>query len=694
VDVIFTELEQFSTCIILLLSVTCIRSTVAFIIGKVLRKEVPPAMIFPMWEGPVFLTQFLAICDSMAGIITSKCVWHRALAYVIFGVLPVSFMIFAIVRLRKHINDKTLIYLKRPQPSLKEIWKKGKTTKGFFPKILYFYGAHKNRNFRGDWNDDNPTARKWAFVIASYTGFAWLFAVYCLFRKLLLALILNVLEARDNAISMLALQSLDTLLIIVYRPFSEGSTLQQEITGGITNLLAVTSICVPVVSGGTIPWPDWMNDSFTLITGLFATVMGAIFSMIAAVSSLVAPFTTLVTMCLGCCSCFTSIKVAPSAEGGIPTDIPVDVVPEDVPTDELVDTAAENVQGEIDAQQADLVVGYDEKDPFEMEEEGSPPGDEEEGNEEVEGVNAGVIGVGIAAAAATAAYHNYRHDNRYSSLGYRLHAIITITFNIDYTSVGEEGSNERAIFNNDLIRDLTAASPGLPPECFEILKLTSEGIPPSKDSSTVATSSWQNAMLFLEAPFRWATRKKVNPNLSSGGSLVAEIAIVTQSNNPADVSNVSENLLQQRADPASTLRSGKLTQAIISILIQDSEGNVIPRSQHVPHSQVYQIGTTTHTPRSQVHRLQDEVDIIIHGKGKVCTPPPQENGNSHPFCKKDDYHTFEVEEHSPSGKNDGAKLPRPPPYDSLEVYEVEESSQKDDYHYLALADARTKPLEK
>jgi len=164
---------------------------------------------------------------------------------------------------------------------------------------------------------------------------------------------------------------------------------------------------------------------------------------------------------------------------------------------------------------------------------------------------------------------------------------------------------------------------------------------------------------FSKALFTWATRKKVDPNLSSGGSLVVEIAIVTQSNNPAHVSNVSENLLQQRADPASMLRSGKVTQAIISSLIQDSEGNVIPRSQHMTHSQVYQIGTT-----------------------------------SHPLCKKDDYHTLEVEERSPLCKNDGVKRPRAPPYHSLEVHEVEEYSQKDDYHYLALADARTKPLEK
>ena len=66
-----------------------------------------------------------------------------------------------------------------------------------------------------------------------------------------------------------------------------------------------------------------------------------------------------------------------------------------------------------------MLLIYDEKDPFEMDVEGSPPGDEEEGNEGVEGVNAGVIGVGVAAAAAAAVYHHYR----YSSLGYRLHSM-------------------------------------------------------------------------------------------------------------------------------------------------------------------------------------------------------------------------------------------------------------------------------
>jgi hypothetical protein len=61
----------------------------------------------------------------------------------------------------------------------------------------------------------------------------------------------------------------------------------------------------------------------------------------------------------------------------------------------------------------------------------------------------------------------------------------------------------------------------------------------------------------------------------SNGSVIAEIAIVTQSNYACDVSNVSASLLQQCTDPTSVLRSGKVTQAIISIVIQDSEGTIL-----------------------------------------------------------------------------------------------------------------------
>ena len=429
----------------------------AFIIGKCLKKEVPPAMMFPMWEGPVFLTQFLGICDSMASILTSKCVWHQIISYLVLGILPFSFMILAFVQLRKHVSERTIVYIIRPQPTLKEIWNKAKNTKGFFSKILYVYGARKNRNVRGDWNDNNKIARRWSFLIASYTGFVWMFAVYMLLRKTLLALILNLFDGADNAIGLLTLQTVDTAAIIWYRPFSEASQLTTEITAGITNLLAFINICTPIIGGPSMFWPDWMNDNFTMITGLFATVLNAVSSFYGTVitigETVLAWLKPLIgdNCFAGCCTCLAgtkglfNVKVAP-----------VDIPDEPPPTDAMVEVTVENAQGELDAQAADKVVGYDENDPFEN------GGDEEEVSQGAVGAAAAATTI-TAAAAAAACYH-------YNSRGYQLHAIITMTLNIDYTSVGEERSKERAIFNNDLTRDMSAASTGLPPECFEICK--------------------------------------------------------------------------------------------------------------------------------------------------------------------------------------------------------------------------------
>jgi hypothetical protein len=215
----------------------------------------------------------------------------------------------------------------RPQPTLKEIWTKAKNTRGFFSKLLYLYGARKNRNVRGDWNDNNKIARRWSFLIASYTGFVWMFAVYMLFRKTLLALILNLFDGADNAIVLLTLQAVDTAAIIWYRPFSESSQLTTEITAGITNLLAFINICTPIIGGPSLPWPDRMNDNFTMITGLFATVLNAVSSFYGTVITIGETLLALLKPLIGD-NCFAGCCPCPAGTTGL---FNVKVAPVDIP---------------------------------------------------------------------------------------------------------------------------------------------------------------------------------------------------------------------------------------------------------------------------------------------------------------------------------------------------------------------------
>jgi hypothetical protein len=359
--------------------------------------------------------------------------------------------------------------------------------------------------------------------------------VYTLFRKTLFAIITTLLDGRINAICSLVLQSVDTALLILYRPLCNKEGLFLEISGGITNLLAFVNICAPIIFGELAAWPSWMDDTFTVMTGLFATVLGAVFSVVGAISSLVAPLCALKNVlwsyCLfpSCCRVFL-----PSCCQGALVEEILDMAPD---SDEILVVAKLNIAGEIDGQLADRAMNYE-------------AFADESNNEAMIGVLPSVVGGGVAAAGVGAAAHQYAAGagaaaHQFYNLQYKLHAIITMSLDIDYKSIGEEGSIDRVFFNNDLKRDLSRASARLPPECFEIRKLS-----------------------------------KLSP-----GSVLAEIAIVTQSNHPSTMAAIfCCNLLQQYDDPASVIRTGKVTRAITSIVIQDSSGKFSPQPQQKERS--------------------------------------------------------------------------------------------------------------
>ena len=93
---ILPNIEQVCTCLMVLGGVSIFRTILCIVVGKVLKKEVPTSLMFPMWEGPVFLSQYLAICDSMFNTILGTCSWHRAVGMVVIA-LVLCFSSFSLV---------------------------------------------------------------------------------------------------------------------------------------------------------------------------------------------------------------------------------------------------------------------------------------------------------------------------------------------------------------------------------------------------------------------------------------------------------------------------------------------------------------------------------------------------------------------------------------------------------------------
>ena len=52
------SIEKLTLCIILLILIFCIRAGLVLIAERCFKKEAPTAMLFPLWEGPVFFILF------------------------------------------------------------------------------------------------------------------------------------------------------------------------------------------------------------------------------------------------------------------------------------------------------------------------------------------------------------------------------------------------------------------------------------------------------------------------------------------------------------------------------------------------------------------------------------------------------------------------------------------------------------
>ena len=90
--IIMPSAEKLISCVFLLLAVYVMRECLVVVFKYIIRVEtVPTGFKFPAWEGPVFLAEYLAVCDSTFLVISSECSWHVALGggMLMFGPLLV-----------------------------------------------------------------------------------------------------------------------------------------------------------------------------------------------------------------------------------------------------------------------------------------------------------------------------------------------------------------------------------------------------------------------------------------------------------------------------------------------------------------------------------------------------------------------------------------------------------------------------
>ncbi len=171
-------------------------------------------------QGPVFLTQFMAISESLIRLVGVDCPGIQAGASVLLAAGPIAFMSYTAYRLFAHKHHNELEYEPADWPNWTAC-KNAMAEAKWYGKLYVLYDYVSALKVRGEWSDNNSAGRHWGFVVGDFSRFAYLFCVWLMIKKILLLTIMEHLDGEVNAGMALTLQLLDSVMLVVLLPFND-----------------------------------------------------------------------------------------------------------------------------------------------------------------------------------------------------------------------------------------------------------------------------------------------------------------------------------------------------------------------------------------------------------------------------------------------------------------------------------------
>ena len=102
--------ETFATCALCLLAVFIMRIALCYVLEHIFKRPVPGSLKFPAWEGPVMMTQMIALSDSAFTSLGTGCAHWMVFGGVILLVGPLGFLLLAMSRIRQHMRTGDLSF--------------------------------------------------------------------------------------------------------------------------------------------------------------------------------------------------------------------------------------------------------------------------------------------------------------------------------------------------------------------------------------------------------------------------------------------------------------------------------------------------------------------------------------------------------------------------------------------------------
>ena len=288
-----------------LVMVFALRCFAQYLNTRCLKRDPMDSLKFPGWEGPLLLAHWFGMCESITRTIGRPCpVWYVLSAVVLF-VGPICFMVFAMLTIRRHMANGDIHFEMHPEFTWAQALAEMRTTVGCFGKLKVFKKWWDYKRHKGEWKEETEPSKFWAFILKDLHGKSWVYFVWILVKKLLLAAAMSLTMESSNAVIVVVLQVIELMVVIFTWPNADNLSNLQESFGAVSNLLAIVCSALPSFMG---EMPSFLGDVVLLCIALAGTAVAAVTAIVGPVVAIVGQIQSLFGALL---------SVAPVQEGAM-----------------------------------------------------------------------------------------------------------------------------------------------------------------------------------------------------------------------------------------------------------------------------------------------------------------------------------------------------------------------------------------
>ena len=254
-----------------------VRFSAQFIVTKCFKREPWTLLMFPNWEGPMLLTHWFSICDSLLSTLGRPCTFWIILSCVLLFLGPILFMLYAMWSIGRNLRKGLMTYEAREKISFQETrekFNKAGTLGGKFKVISEYYDR---RRHKGEWSENTPQGTFWRFLVKDFSAQAWKYCVWLLIRKFLFAAAMGLTIGAANAGAVIVLHLFDVGVLTFMNPFCDNVFQGSEMFSACSNLFTMILVSMPVLHGDM---PEALSDFFVVCCALAGTVMAVVAAVV------------------------------------------------------------------------------------------------------------------------------------------------------------------------------------------------------------------------------------------------------------------------------------------------------------------------------------------------------------------------------------------------------------------------------